>query len=158
MSQIGEYLRLGAAEMRRVLSDPDGAFDWLEEMFEAEDPRLIDIDKSWQGLAFVLGRSHIPEEIIYGDEEVPGAEEWGYTVPCMLKAERVQQFSRILSSIDSQDLLAALDFDELTEAGVYPVEIWNSVDRKWMSQHLDALIRFYKAASDEGMSVLMWRD
>jgi hypothetical protein len=68
MSMIGEYLRVTAAELERVIQDPDWALDLVEEVQDAEEQseptpaeaRHFSTYKTWDLLRFLLARNRVP--------------------------------------------------------------------------------------------------
>ncbi|MFC8887529.1 DUF1877 family protein, partial [Streptomyces cinereoruber] len=50
------YLKLGPAELRQAISDPEWAYELALSIEEADDAgdRIFDIDKSWQILELIL--------------------------------------------------------------------------------------------------------
>lgn len=157
---IGEYIRLAPGDLEKALSDPEWARSLIDELWDAEDAgneqdiRLLDVDKAWHGLALVLDRAGVSTAVVFGDEQVPGADDWGYGPPSSLRPERVAELAAVLRSLDLQEAVEAF-----VEADIYPQGIWNEADSgQYLARHLERLTTFFGAAADAGMGMLVWLD
>ena len=55
MGMIGNFLRVSSAELEEYLKDSSLLENRIyDEECEDEDPNMIDIDKSWDGIIFLL--------------------------------------------------------------------------------------------------------
>ncbi|MEU8519289.1 YfbM family protein [Streptomyces sp. NPDC048577] len=160
MSMIGEYARLTPAELDRAVRDPDWAREFVDELVETEldvhpepsEARLHEVDKAWHALDF-------PVDVVHGEEEILGAEDWGYGPPRFLRPERVRIAAKALSATPHEALIEGVLPAELAEAGVYPAVVWErgeSLD--YVTGHYQALVPFLRAAADAGDALLIWLD
>ncbi|MEU2156581.1 YfbM family protein [Streptomyces sp. NPDC019396] len=167
MSMIGEYARVSPAELARVIRDPEWALGFVDELVEAEldggdgggGSRCLDTDKAWDALGFLLRRVGFPVDVVHGEEEIPGADDWGYGPPRYLTPERVKVAAEGLIRISGDDLVAGVGPDELAAADIYPVIVWErgeSLD--WVREHYEALVPFFDAAARGGDGMLIWLD
>ncbi|MFJ9825711.1 YfbM family protein [Streptomyces sp. NPDC101160] len=167
MSMIGEYARLTSAELDRAIHDPDWAREFVDEVIEAEldsrpkvsDARCHDVDKAWHALDFLLRRINFPVDIVHGEEEIPGAEDWGYGPPRFLSPERVRVAAETLAATPHEALVEGVRPAELAEAEIYPTVVWErgeSLD--YVTSHYQALVPFFRAAADAGDAMLIWLD
>lgn len=163
MSMIGEYLRLTPGDFEKAVSDPEWARDLVDELLEADgdegDPRLFDVDKAWHGLALVLERGELPNAAVFGDDVVPGADDWGYGPPSSLSSARVGELAAALSGLDPREAVRAVPADAFATAGIYPKELWN--DPGWAAYligYLERLTTFFSEAADANMGMLVWLD
>ncbi|MFB1041372.1 YfbM family protein [Streptomyces chrestomyceticus] len=167
MSMIGEYARLASAELDRVSHDPDWAQGFVDEAIEAEldsrpevsDARCQDVDKAWHALDFLLRRIDFPVDIIHGEEEIPGAEDWGYGPPRFLSPKRVRVAAEALAATPHEALVEGVRPAELAEAEIYPTVVWElgeSLD--YVTSHYQALVPFFGAAADVGDAMLIRLD
>ncbi|WP_369375801.1 YfbM family protein [Promicromonospora sp. Populi] len=159
---IGEYIRLAPGDFRKALSEPEWARDMIDELWEAEDeedPRLFDIDKAWHGLSLVFERAGVSRAVVFGDDPVPGADDWGYGPPSSLSPERVAELAAVLRSLDGQGSVEAVPVEAFLEGDIYPQGIWNEPDSgPYLVSHLEGLTTFFVDAADAGMGVLVWLD
>ncbi|GAA2463097.1 YfbM family protein [Streptomyces lavendulocolor] len=167
MSMIGEYARLTPAELERVVRDPYWAQAHVNELIEAEldarpevsEARCHDIDKAWHALDFLLRRVDFPVDIVHGEEEVPGVEDWGYGRPRLLSPERVRAAAERLTATPHESLVEGVHPADLAEADIYPTIVWErgeSLD--YVTSHYQALVPFFQAAADAGDAMLIWLD
>lgn len=165
MSMIGEYCRLAPEDFARALSDPAWARDLIDELWDAEDaggehdPRLLDVDKAWHGLALVIDRAGMSTDVVYGDDQVPGAGDWGYGPPSSLSPERVRELAAALTSLDQQAAVDSVAPEAFVEAEIYPQGPWDTPEsRQYLASHLERLTTFFVEAADARMGVLAWID
>lgn len=98
VGMIGEYARLTAAEFERAVGDPDWAYERVRELSEQEwdaglpwdQARCYDTDKMWHALDFLLRRVGFPVDVVFGEEEIPGADDWSYGPPRCLTPDQVR--------------------------------------------------------------------
>lgn len=165
MSMIGEYARLSPAELERAIHDPDWAREFVDELIETEldtppepsEARCHDVDKAWHALDYVLRRFGFPVDIVHGEEEIPGAEDWGYGPPRFLRPERVRLAAQTLAATPHETLVDGVRPAELAEAQIYPTIVWErgeSLD--FVTSHYQALVPFFQAAADAGDALLIW--
>jgi hypothetical protein len=166
MSMIGEYARVTPNELKRALSDPGWAYDFvqelLEEQEEADQPtgqaRCLDTDKAWHAIGFLLRRVGFPVDIVHGEQPIPGADDWGYGPPCYLTPERVRIAAESLPSIPFEALVQGVTPEQLSQADVYP-QIWSDQSAlDYVRHHYESLSPFFVAAAAEGDAVLVWLD
>ncbi|MFI1829735.1 YfbM family protein [Streptomyces sp. NPDC020412] len=128
MSMIGEHARLAPAELSRAIQDPDWGWDFVEEHLAA-DPgdgtpvpggRLHSTGKMWHALEYLLKRRGVEVNVVHGEEEVPGAEDWGCGPPRTITPERVQLAAEAMAAITPEGLVEGVTPAELASAGIYP--------------------------------------
>ncbi|MFJ6572669.1 YfbM family protein [Streptomyces sp. NPDC091292] len=167
MSMIGEYVRLTPAELDRAVKDPDWALKFVEELIEAEpdeqptaaEARCHDTGKTWHALDFLLRRLGFPVDIVHGEMEIPGAEDWGYGPPRYLTPEQVRLATDALAATPHQNLIENVTPADLAQARIYPDVIWErgeSLD--FVTSHYQALVPFFQAAARDGNGMLVWLD
>ncbi len=164
MSMIGEYLRLSPDDYENAVTDPGWARELVDELFEADgeedpDPRLIDVDKAWHGLALVLDHAGVATAVVFGDDVVPGADDWGYGPPSSLSPERVGELAAALRSLDPREAVEAVPAAAFTAAEIYPVGLWDDpASVEYLIGHLERLAAFFDEAANAKMGMLVWLD
>ncbi len=154
---IGEYLRLAPTDLERAVSDPDAFRESVEDLYGSEDPRLFDVDKAWNALALVLERAGVSDAVVYGDDEIPGADDWGYGPPRSLRPERVRELAGRLADVDPARVVAAVSPAELVAEETYPTGGWDDPETAlWLVENLTGLARFFREAADAGMGMVVW--
>ncbi|GLF95092.1 YfbM family protein [Streptomyces yaizuensis] len=128
MSMIGEYARLTPAELDRAVLDPDWGWEFVEEHLAASPGdstpvaggRLHSTGKSWHALEYLLKLRGVGVDVVHGEEEIPGAEDWGYGPPRTLGPERVRAAAGAMAAITPEGLIENIAPAELADAGIYP--------------------------------------
>ncbi|MER5772375.1 DUF1877 family protein [Streptomyces sp. NPDC001985] len=128
MSMIGQYARLSPAELDRAVRHPDWAWEFVEEHLGAAagdgasgaGGRLHSTGKMWHALEYLLRLRGVGVDVVHGEEEVPGAEDWGYGPPRMIGPERVIAAAGAMAGITPEGLVEGVAPAELADAGVYP--------------------------------------
>lgn len=167
MSMIGEYARLTPAELDRAVQDPRGARELIDALVDAVPeqgaggcpPRCLDIDKAWDTLRFLLRRVGFPVDIVHGEEEIPGADDWGYGPPRYLAPQQVREAAAAMAGMSGEDLIRGVTAAEIAQADLYPGiaeedELWPTC----VADHYEALVPFFRAAADSGDAILVWLD
>lgn len=164
---IGEYARLTPAELERAVEDPRWALDFIEELIDVgmdetggSQSRCLDIGKAWDTLALMLRRVDFPVDIVHGEEEIPGADDWGYGPPRYLTPEQVRAASAALAGTLSNVLSRGITAAELARADLYPGIAEDEVGDwlKYVVHHYDALVPFFEAAARDGDAMVVRLD
>ncbi|MGY0055425.1 YfbM family protein [Streptomyces sp. LZ34] len=167
MGMIGEYARLTPAELERAVRDPDWARAYIGELTETEldegpgatPARCHDTDKAWHALDYLLRRLAFPVDIVYGEEEIPGADGWGYGPPRYLTPERVQVAAEAFAAMPPGALVSGVTAADLVQADIYPVIVWEGDESlDYVTSNYQALVPFFQAAARDGHAVLIWLD
>ncbi|MCM3301340.1 YfbM family protein [Streptomyces pseudogriseolus] len=165
MGMIGEYARLTAAEFEHAAGDPDWAYRRVRELTEQEwDEKLpwdrarrFDTDKMWHALDLLLRRIGFPVDIVFGEEEIPGAEEWSYGPPRCLTPAQVRAAADALDATPPARLTEGVTPADLAEADIYPTVVWERGEPlDEVTAHYEALAVFLRAAARDGDGVLLW--
>ncbi|MFE7486615.1 YfbM family protein [Kitasatospora sp. NPDC057965] len=164
MSMIGRYLRLSAGELERAEREPEWALEFVEELDDADDgeraggrPRLHETGKAWQALDFLLRRRGFPVDLVHGEGELPGAEDWGYGPPSRIAPDRVRLAAGALAALDPGRLTEGVTGADLAEARVYPQSLWADEDSLHLvTAEYRALTEFLRAVATRRHGVLVW--
>ncbi|MQY06675.1 YfbM family protein [Actinomadura macrotermitis] len=165
MSMIGEYVRLTPAELERTIGDPAAGRELVDRLIEAEldeapgpsRARCHDIDKTWQALDFLLHRAGFPVDIAYGEEQIPGADAWGYGPPRYLTPERVRAAVAAFPAFPHHALAEGVTPADLAKADIYPHIVWERGEPlEYVTYHYASLVEFFQAAARDGHAVVTW--
>ncbi|MFE2911953.1 YfbM family protein [Kitasatospora indigofera] len=165
MSMNGEYLRVTPGELARAREDPEWALDFASDVQDQEDEetapaeaRHFTTHQTWNLLGFLLQRSAFPVDIVFGEEPVPEADDWGYGPPRYLTADRVRLAAGRLNRMTYDDLVHGVDHNELATAEVYP-RIWDSpTSLDWARDLFVPLTEFFRAAASAEDAMVIWLD
>lgn len=150
--------RLTRDEYDQVRADP-GMAPRLLDGGEGGDDRLIDIDKSWHAIHYLLTGT---AWLVTGDAGLavlggePLGEELGYGPARVLSPEQVRRVSEVLSATDEDTLRQKYDPGRLTRLDIYP-RIWDEhgVLDEYVLPNYARLVAFYAKAAAENQAVLL---
>jgi hypothetical protein len=144
MSMIGNLLRVSGSELESYLKDSSLLENRIyDDESEEEDANLVDIDKSWEGILFLLtGQSlasldHPLGKVLFSDQEIDNDQDLGYGPALYLTAEQVKEVDAELSKISDDELSARFNPTQMNELGIYP-EIWEE------EGIFDYLLKYFK--------------
>src|SRR5262245_61651019 len=100
MSMICELIEVDEAQIKKFLTNPESASEFLEE-----NDGGMDLDKAWHGIHFLLtGSAWDGEEplcfLVKGGEEI-GDEDFGYGPARILSPNQIAAWADSLSAISS---------------------------------------------------------
>lgn len=125
---IGNLLRVKNTELEDYLKDSSLLEDRIYSD-EAEDPNLIDIDKAWEGIVFLLTGQRLAEAnhplvaVLFSGQLVDEGQDLGYGPAHCLRPEQVVDLNNQIATITVADLKPRYDAAMMMDLGVYP-EIW----------------------------------
>jgi len=129
MSMIGNLLRVTKSELEDYIKDSS----LLEHKIyddETENENLVDIDKSWDGIIFLLtGQSlataeHNLVRVLFSGQLIDEKQDLGYGPAHYLTPEQVTELNNEISKITVADLKQKFNPEKMTELEVYPT-IWD---------------------------------
>ncbi|MGJ1446059.1 YfbM family protein [Sphingobacterium spiritivorum] len=132
MSMIANLLRVTTSELEAYLKDSS----LLEESIyndEADAENLIDIDKSWDGIIFLLTgqglatAKHNLVRILFSGQIIDEEQDLGYGPAHYLTAEQVAELNGEISAITIADLKQRFNPERMNELEIYPI-IWDEGD------------------------------
>ncbi|MER6912544.1 YfbM family protein [Streptomyces sp. NPDC000594] len=169
MSMIGEYARFTPAELDRAVRDPAWAWEFVEELLYAPEDgtaplqgpprgRLHDTGKMWHALEFLLDRHHVPVNVVHGERELSGAEDWGYGPPRLIVPERVRTAAEAMAAITPEGLIAGTTPADLAAAGIYTFEGGGDETLDDAAHAYQRLAAFFTATARLRHGLLVWID
>ncbi|HWI53117.1 MAG TPA: YfbM family protein [Symbiobacteriaceae bacterium] len=165
MGMIGAYKRLSAEQLQELLASPETITDLLypddDEDDIAEDPSMIDIDKAWHGLHFLLNGDPWSGEgplfsVVLGGTEI--GEDLGYGPARYLTPEEVKETAAALDNVTDVELRAKYDPAAFAAADIYP-QIWGgdaAEALEYIMQSLTTVRAFFREAAEHGEAVLLY--
>jgi hypothetical protein len=153
MGMIFEARRLAAGQADALVADPAAVAAALED-----DGDVLDLDKAWHGIHFLLTGSAWEispgaGEAVLGGE--PVGEDNGYGPPRLLRADRVRAVAAALREVSAETLGARFIPDAALAAEIYP-QVWDEEDfAGYLLPNFLSLRDFYLAAADRNADVLL---
>jgi len=132
MGMIANLLRVTKSELEGYLKDSSLLEDKIYDD-ETENENLVDIDKSWDGIIFLLtGQSlataeHNLVRILFSGQIIDEEQDLGYGPAHYLTPENVAELNNEISKITTADLKQKFNPEKMNELEVYPT-IWDEGD------------------------------
>ncbi len=121
---------------------------------------VVEIDKAWHGVHFVLTGSAEPDgsvlgNVILGGEEI--GDDAGYGPARLIDPSDVRLISEALATFDDGALAARFDADVMTDLGIYP-DVWDEDGEtiEFIADAVDVVRRAYTDAATKGHGMLVW--
>jgi len=161
MSMIFNFLPVSSEQLKIYLNDSsllEAAI--YEEDDEREPLDITDIDKSWNGILYLLtGKSiedndHPLAAVFFSGQLIDEEQDLGYGPGHYLTAGQVQEISKLLEGITAESLKVMYDPEKMNALEVYP-QIWNEeVALEYLLEYYDEVKDLFARASKEGMAVI----
>jgi hypothetical protein len=134
----------------------------LSNYIFSEPKNLIELDKAWAGIHFLLTGNAWPVSpgpfswAIFGDHEI--GEDNGYGPARYLTPEQVKSIADALEDISEEKLKQGFNPGEM-DKDVYPMGIWAKEGPEGLSyliEYYQKLVTAYKTASMSKQAMLVW--
>ena len=151
--------RLSAAEMKS-LGIAEADLKWKPTI----KPRILDVDKAWDGMNFLLSAAGEDAEFPYtfinaGGVELDGTEtDWGYGPPRSFDSGEVQEIARMMKDLDVNALFEQADPEELEAADVYCFSMDEPKEESvgYFTHYLAELKTFIRDAAAENRALILY--
>ena len=161
MSMIGNLLRVTRAELDEYLKDSSLLSNRIYDNESDEgDPNLVDIDKSWDGIIFLLtgensnNSNHPLTKVLFSGQIIDEAQDLGYGPGQYLTPEQVKEMNEQISKISLEELSKNYDAKKMTELEVYP-DIWKDEDEvSYLTEYFKTIQEVYAEASKNDEAII----
>jgi hypothetical protein len=132
MGMIGNLLRVKTSELEEYLKDSSLLEDKIYDD-ETENEKLVDIDKTWDGIIFLLTgqgletAEHNLVRVLFSGQIVDEEQDLGYGPAHYLTPEQVAELNNEISTMTLADLKEKFNPERMNELEVYPT-IWDEGD------------------------------
>jgi Domain of unknown function (DUF1877) len=124
---IGNLLRVTRTELEEYLKDSALLENRIyDDESDDEDPNLADIDKSWEGILFLLtGQNletidHPLARVLFSGQVIDEEQDLGYGPGQYLKPDEVKELNVEISKITAEELSEKYDAKKMMELEIYP--------------------------------------
>lgn len=163
MGMTCTLLRVTKSELEEYLNDSSLLEDRIyDDESEDEDENLIDIDKSWDGIIFLLtgqnfeNADHPLLQVLFSGQIIDDEQDLGYGPAHYLTPEQVANLNNQISKITVEDLKQKYDPKKMTELDVYPT-IWEDEGEEtfdYLSDNFLEVQQLYADASKNGEAII----
>ena len=127
MGMTGNFLRVTRTELDEYLKDSSLLENRIyNDESEDVDPKLVDIDKSWHGILFLLtgqnfeNYDHPLTKIFFSGQIIDEDQDLGYGPGQYLTPEQVKELNVELAEISTAELKSRYDPKKMTDMDIYP--------------------------------------
>ena len=163
MGMYANYQLLNDKDLTELKNlDKDEIFEIVEDMNE-ESEVLLDIDKMWDVLHFVLTgvdsskpiRNNPLSEAIVGVDSIEDISEYS----AYIEKERVNEIVLALENFDFEKAMENFSMEKCKKANLYP-DIWDYEEeleeiKEELTEHFENMKEFYKKILDLNENVLV---
>ena len=163
MSMIANLLRVTGEELKMYLNDSSLLEEKLDRVYEQEeDETLIDLDKAWEGILFLLTgqgladlveSNHPLAKAILGGQTIDENQDLGYGPALYLTPEQVQDINRQIATVSNEEIAAAYNPNAMMEQGIYP-EVWDEEALEYLMEYVDVLRNTYAVAAKNNEAII----
>jgi hypothetical protein len=167
MSMIANLLRVSSEELEAYLNDSSLLENRIYDD-EGEDQNLIDIDKAWDGILFLLtgesiatleareGNTASLARIFFSEQFIDEDQDLGYGPGQYLTPEQVKELNTQISAISIEDLKKNYDPKRMIELEVYP-SIWENEDEvNYLIEYFEVIQDVYSEAVKKNEGIIMF--
>jgi hypothetical protein len=161
MSMIGNFLRVTRTELDEYLKDSTLLEKRIyEDESAGEDPKRVDIDKSWDGIIFLLtgqsfGNSDHPlKKVFLSGQTINDDQDLGYGPGQYLTPEQVKELNIQLAKISIDDLRSRYDAKKMMELEVYPTSWENNKMVDYLTDYFNVVKEIYSEATKNDEAII----
>ncbi len=161
MGIIANLLRVSGEDLESILKDSSKLEQKLEDIYsqdEISDEDIVDLDKSWEGLLFVLtgqplGESEHPlSQVLFSGQVIDEEQDLGYGPGHYITPDQVNKFNDILAAVTVNELRNR--YDPGAMAGIYP-DIWQGDDGwEYILHNFNVLKETYSNAAKNNQAII----
>lgn len=160
MSMIGNLLRVSKTELEDYLKDSTLLENKIYDD-ETENENLVDIDKTWDGIIFLLtGQSlataeHNLVRVLFSGQLIDEEQDLGYGPAHYLTPEQVSELNNEISTITIADLKQKFNPKKMNEQEVYPT-IWDEGVKTfdYVANGFSTLQNVFAEATKNGQAII----
>ena len=160
MSMIGNLLRVTNAELESYLEDSALLVERIYKEDGEADPAFTDIDKSWEGILFLLtgqnleSLDHPMGQVLFSAQTIDEDQDLGYGPGQYLTPEQVKELNTELSKLTVEELTNRFDPKRMNELGIYP-EGWEAEGNlKYLLEYFKEVQTVYATAAQNNEGII----
>jgi hypothetical protein len=161
MSMIGNLLRVTKTELEEYLKDSSLLEERIyDDESDEEDPKLVDIDKSWEGILFLLtGQNlvtidHPLARVLFSGQIIDEEQDLGYGPGQYLTPEEVKELNAEICKITTEDLVKKYDAKRMIELEIYP-NAWEDYEMvNYLTDYFKVIQEVFSEASNNDEAII----
>jgi hypothetical protein len=164
MSMIGNFYRVSNERLAAYLQDSSLLEEDISgEDFERNNPNLMDIDKSWDGILYLLTGNTLDSleaadpllsSVIIGRQVIDENQEMGYGPANYNDPAQVKEIAAVVAGITGSSLKAVFDSFTMTELEIYPGRWDDPGAFEYIETYYEQLRNFYLTAAKNQQAVI----
>lgn len=152
-------VQVAESELNGFLRNPDLLIQRLEGGLSYEEPASLDIDKSWDGLRYILSKAEtenasVLSEAVFISQIIDESHDFGYGPAQYWRAKQVQVISNELERIEEGDLVSLADGNKMIEEGIYPGGWDDPEAMESLFDHFKKWRAFYLVAAKNSQAII----
>jgi len=158
MGMIANLLRVTTAELETYLLDSSLLEGRIYSEEAAEDQNLIDVDKAWDGIIFLLTGQNIQNadhplvQVLFSGQLIDEEQDLGYGPGHYLTSDQVKDLNEKISKITTEDLKQKYNSKQMNELDVYP--IWDEDSFDYLDENFKLLQQTYAEAANKEQAII----
>jgi len=163
MGMVGCLLRIEKNELQEILEDSSLLENIIDKAMDEENPQLIDLDKSWEGVFYLLtgyGVENLDKAApplswtLFSGQIVDAEQDLGYGPGNYVTAEQVPQVNAALQTITASDLRKRFDAKKMMKEKIYP-DVWDDPETiDYILEYFESMKKFYAEAAKNSQAVI----
>ncbi len=158
MGMICNLLRVTRTELEEYLKDSSLLDNRLyDDESDDENSNLVDIDKSWDGIIFLLRRQKSDgslTKVIFSGQIIDEEQDLGYGPGQYLTPEQVKEMNEEISKISIDELSEKYDASKMIELEVYP-NVWEDENAlNYLTEYFKTIQEVYAKASKNDEAII----
>lgn len=164
MGMVANMLRVSGEELEEYINNSSLLEDRIYSDDAPEDPKLLDIDKSWEGIFYMLTGKGIADienmdsplaGILFSEKVIDEDQDMGYGPANYIDAAEVKMLHKALQDISAEEFRKRYQPEVMNDRGIYPTG-WaaGEEDAAYLVDHFVRMKDFYEKAANENNCVI----
>ena len=156
-----EFLRVSKDELKEYIENSELLEERVFSEDIDEDDNLLDLQKSWDGIAFLLTGKGATEasgelsNIMFSDKLIDEEQDMGYGPACYVESDEVKNLNNIISKISIEELKEKFDPNKMNQLELYPGDWDREEELEYLIENFKELQAFYQKATNENQAIIM---
>ena len=162
MGMVGNFLLVSNEELEEFLADSSKLDDRLDEEFDMENSNIVDIDKSWEGILYLLTGQNSEElnhplsKVLFSGQIIDEDQDLGYGPGHYLRPDQVKDIYNEISNLSRSDLKAKYDPVNMDKLKIYPTGWAENGDElfDYLIEYFEKVKEVFANASTSNLAII----